>query len=43
MIVGPLVLAAIALWGRTLVTSALAGSYLLAFVGYVLYSGSRGF
>lgn len=39
LLVGPLVLVAIALLGRTSLTTAIAAAYLLAFVGYVLYNG----
>ncbi|MEM4781533.1 MAG: hypothetical protein QXG03_08250 [Halalkalicoccus sp.] len=39
MLAGPLILVAIALLGRTALTTALAIAYLLAFVGYVLYNG----
>ncbi|MCL7419017.1 MAG: hypothetical protein M8354_14445 [Halalkalicoccus sp.] len=39
MLAGPAVLVAIALLGRTALTTALAIAYLLAFVGYVLYNG----
>lgn len=41
MLAGPAVLVAIALFGRTALTTALAVAYLLAFVGYVLYNGLR--
>lgn len=38
---GPLVLILIAIFGRTLVTTGLAGGYLVLFALYLLYKGLR--
>jgi hypothetical protein len=42
MLCGPLLVALIALGGRTLLTSALVAAYLMSFVGYVFYRWFRG-
>ncbi|MFB6075249.1 MAG: hypothetical protein ABEJ89_09570 [Haloarculaceae archaeon] len=39
LVAGPLVIALIAVLGRSLPTDALAAAYLLSFVGYVAYKG----
>ncbi|ELZ32451.1 hypothetical protein C474_06507 [Halogeometricum pallidum JCM 14848] len=41
LVVGPLLVVLVALLGRSVVTTALAGGYLLAFVGYTLFKGLR--
>lgn len=42
LLLGPVVVLAMAVFGRNLVTGALAALYVLSFVGYVLYKGTRG-
>lgn len=39
LLVGPLVIAVVALFGRSLLTELLAGAYIGTFVAYVLYRG----
>lgn len=39
LLVGPPLIVSIAFVGRTVVTSALAGGYILFFLGYLLYKG----
>jgi hypothetical protein len=42
MVVGVLLLAVVAVLGRTTVTEALVVAYLVAFTGYIVYNGLRG-
>jgi len=39
MLAGPVLIAVLAVFGRTSVTEALAALYVLSFFGYVLYNG----
>ncbi|MFB6221309.1 MAG: hypothetical protein ABEH90_07700 [Halolamina sp.] len=41
LLLGPLVIAVIAVLGRSVITELLAGAYIATFVAYVLYRGVR--